>query len=103
MTPKLNCRVEHTDFPSPQESQNEQDNAHCVFDIRGLVHYEFVPHGVTAKVKIYVEVLKRLKRKVISHPADNWKLHHNNVLAHTAFLLTHFMADSKVRTLLQPP
>jgi len=34
------------------------------FDIRGLVHHEFVPHGKTTNAKFYVEVLKRLKRRV---------------------------------------
>ena len=31
------------------------------FDIRGLAHHEFVPHGTTLNAKFYVEVLKRLK------------------------------------------
>ena len=35
--------------------------------------------------------------------ADDWKLYHDNVPAHTAFLVTHFLADSKVTTIPQPP
>nr|QXJ78551.1 putative DD34D transposase [Meitanaphis flavogallis] len=76
------------------------------FDIRGLVHHEFVPHGTTINAKFYVEVLKRLKRRVHRvrlEITDNWKLHHDNASAHTAFHVTQFLAASKVPTIPQPP
>ena len=34
------------------------------FDIRGIVHYEFVPTGQTVNQVYYLEVLKRLREKV---------------------------------------
>ena len=33
-------------------------------DIRGIVHYEFVPSGQTVNQVYYLEVLKRLREKV---------------------------------------
>ena len=33
-------------------------------DIRGIVHYEFVPTGQTVNQVYYLEVLKRLREKV---------------------------------------
>jgi hypothetical protein len=33
-------------------------------DIRGIVHYEFVPTGQTVNQLYYMEVLKRLRAKV---------------------------------------
>nr|QXJ78552.1 putative DD34D transposase [Schlechtendalia chinensis] len=76
------------------------------FDIRGLVQHEFVPHGTIINTKFYVEILKRLKRRVHRvrpEITDNWKLHHDYAPAHTAFLVTQFLADSKVPTIPQPP
>jgi len=34
------------------------------FDIRGIVHYEFVPTGQTVNQVSYLEVLERLHEKV---------------------------------------
>lgn len=34
------------------------------FDIRGVVHHEFVPADQTVNAKFYVEVLKRLRERV---------------------------------------
>ena len=34
------------------------------FDIRGIVHYEFVPNGQTVNQVYYLEVLERLHEKV---------------------------------------
>jgi len=34
------------------------------FDIRGIVHYKFVPTGQTVKQVYYLEVLERLREKV---------------------------------------
>lgn len=76
------------------------------FDIRGLIHHDFVPCGTTVNAKFYVEVLKKLKQRVhCIHPdiADDWKLHHDNAPAHTTFLVIHFPADSKVPTVPHLP
>ena len=43
------------------ESQN---NVAAFFDIRGIVHYEFVPTGQTVNQVYYMEVLERLREKV---------------------------------------
>ena len=75
-------------------------------DIRRLVHFEFVPHSITVHAKFYVEVLKRLKRRVYRvQPdiADNWKLHTDIVSVHTAFLVIRFLTESKVQRPPPPP
>lgn len=76
------------------------------FDIMGLVHHACVPHGVIVNAPFYVEVLKRLKRRVHRvrrDIADDWKLPHDNVPAHTAFLVTRLLSDSNGSTISQPP
>nr|XP_054933844.1 uncharacterized protein LOC126543204 [Dermacentor andersoni] len=75
------------------------------FDKRGVAHKEFVPSGGTVNAAFYKEVLDLLHRAVKrKRPdiADRWKLHHNNVVAHTAFAVTTYLARIEVVTLRQP-
>ncbi|CAK9813190.1 hypothetical protein ANTPLA_LOCUS7740 [Anthophora plagiata] len=60
------------------------------FDHQGVVHKEFVPPGKTVNAQYYVEVLERLRKRVLRvRPAmsNTWKLHHDNAPCHTALLL----------------
>ena len=68
------------------------------FDVRGIVHFEFVPQGQTVNAACYLEVLRRLKRRVARvRPdiKDIFKLHHDNALSHTAFDVTNYLTQSK--------
>jgi hypothetical protein len=47
------------------------------FDIKGTVHFEFIPQGQTVNQTYCVEILKRLREAV--WPTD-WILYHYNVL-----------------------
>lgn len=76
------------------------------FDIRGLVHHEFVQPGTTVNSKFYLEVLRRLKHRVQRVRPDiahNWKLHHDNAPAHSAFIISDYLANAGVPTIPQPP
>ncbi|UYV82119.1 hypothetical protein LAZ67_21000950 [Cordylochernes scorpioides] len=71
------------------------------FDIRGIVHCEFVPQGQTVNSAFYLEVLKRLKRQIArvrTDIKDTVKLHHDNATSHTAFIITNFLARSNTPT-----
>ena len=77
------------------------------FDIRGIVHYEFVPTGQTVNQVYYLEVLERLREKVRrKRPklfADNsWILHHDNAPAHTALSVREFLATKQIAVLEHP-
>jgi len=59
------------------------------FNIRGIVHYEFVPTGQTVNQVYSLEVLERLHEKVRRKRPElfannSWILHHDNAPAHTA-------------------
>jgi hypothetical protein len=59
-------------IPTTQESSHveitNEDNAHhfllTSFDIKGTLHFEFIPQGQTVSQAYYVEILKRLREAV---------------------------------------
>jgi len=78
------------------------------FDIKGIVHKEFVPRGQTVNSRFYCEVLQRLSEKVRRHRPQLWReqtwlLHHDNALAHTAVLTQQFLAANKIPVIPHPP
>jgi hypothetical protein len=40
----------------------------CFLDVRGIIHFEFVPEGTTVNQIFYVELLKRLIDAVTAVP-----------------------------------
>jgi len=77
------------------------------FNIRGIVHYEFVPTGQTVNQVYYLEVLERLHEKVRwKRPElfaiNSWILHHDNAPAYTALSLREFLATKQMTVLEHP-
>ncbi|GFW82211.1 mariner mos1 transposase [Trichonephila clavipes] len=75
------------------------------FDIRGIVHCEFVPQGQTVNSAFYLEVLRRLKCRIARVTADikdTVKLHHDNATSHTAFIITNFLVQSNSPVISHP-
>jgi hypothetical protein len=77
-----------------------QNNVADFFDIREIVHYEFVPNGQV----YYVEVIERLREKVRRKRPEivannSWILYHDKSPAHTAMSLREFLATKQVTVL----
>ena len=76
------------------------------FDIRGIVHYEFVPTGQTVNQVYYLEVLERLREKVRrKRPelfANSWILHQDNASAHMALSVRELLATKQITVLEHP-
>jgi hypothetical protein len=77
------------------------------YDIREIVHYEFVPPGQNVNQAYYLEVLKRLCEKVKRKrhqlfAAKSWILHVDNAPAHTALSVREFLASKQI-TMLEHP
>ncbi|GFW05026.1 uncharacterized protein TNCV_598201 [Trichonephila clavipes] len=76
------------------------------FDMNCAVHSEFVPEGQTVNGTFYVEVLKRLKRRVNRVRPEisaNWKLHHDNAPFHFCFVVPEHLTKNGIVIVSQPP
>uniref|UniRef100_A0A8C4Q4B9 Mos1 transposase HTH domain-containing protein n=1 Tax=Eptatretus burgeri TaxID=7764 RepID=A0A8C4Q4B9_EPTBU len=78
------------------------------FDIKGIVHFEFLPQGETVNQYMYKEILRRLMRSARDKRRDLWEnnawvLHHDNTPAHSALSIRQFLVERNVPTLEQPP
>jgi hypothetical protein len=64
------------------------------FDVKGIVHREFVPPKMTVNSDFYCDVLRRLRENVQRKRPElwrnhNWLLHHDNAPAHTSRTRQH--------------
>jgi len=98
--------------PRPKEVRMSRSNMKVMllvfFDWQGIIHHEFVPCGQTVNKEFYVAVLKRLREAVRRKRPQlwtnlSWVLHHNNVPAHSSFLVRNFLTKNKTTVVPQPP
>jgi histone-lysine N-methyltransferase SETMAR len=78
------------------------------FDIKGIVHNEFVSTGQIVNSGLYCDVLRRLRENVRRrHPElwrqQAWLLHHDNVPSHTSVLTQQFLSKNKMTVISHPP
>ena len=76
------------------------------FYSKGIVYKEFIPPRQTVNAAFYVEVLKRVKTRVVCvrpEIANTWVLHHDNAPSHASLLVREFLAKQTMATLPQPP
>ena len=78
------------------------------FDIKGIVHKEFVAPGWTVNGKFCCDVLRRLRENIRPKLPDKWRdnswaLSHNNAPAHALLIVQQFLASTNTTVILQPP
>lgn len=98
--------------PRTKKSRKSRSNVKTMlivfFDVRGIVHQEFVPPGQTVDGKFYVDVLRRLKARVARVRPElaregRWILHHDNAPAHTSLVVREFLSKNSITVTEHPP
>ena len=97
--------------PRPKKARQVKSNVKTMlifFDIKGLVHFQFVPQGQTVKQLFYLEELERLHDAVQRKRPKLWRsgellLHQDNAPAHTALSLRQFLTKNGITTASHPP
>lgn len=98
--------------PRPKKARQSKSNVKAMlitfFDVKGLVHQEWVPKGQTVNAAFYVEVLRRLCESIRKKRPEMWKekswlLHHDNAPSHTSLLVNQYLAKNQVATIPHPP
>ncbi|UYV75320.1 hypothetical protein LAZ67_12003485 [Cordylochernes scorpioides] len=107
---RQSCAWHTKSSPRPKKARMSKSRIKTIiivfFDIRGIVHCEFVPQGQTVNSAFYLEVLRRLKRRIArvrTDIKDTVKLHHDNATSHTAFIITNFLARSNTPVIPHSP
>jgi hypothetical protein len=75
------------------------------FDIRGVIHFEFVPRGTTANQTFYMEMLKRLIDALRHKQGELWRdypliLHHDIMKAHSSLRVSQFLAGKVISAIV---
>ncbi|VVC41658.1 Transposase, type 1,Winged helix-turn-helix DNA-binding domain, partial [Cinara cedri] len=64
-------------FPRPKKARQVRSNVKTMlivfFDIEGIVHYEFVPHGQTVNQVFYKDVLIRFRERIREKRPEKWR------------------------------
>jgi len=68
--------METADIPTTPESFHvritSEDNVHHFLNIKGIIHFEFIPQGQTVNHAYYVEILKQLHEAVHRKQPELW-------------------------------
>jgi len=98
--------------PRPKKVRQVKSNVKSMiitfFDVKGIVHKEFVPTGQTVNFGFYCDVLRRLRvnvrrRRPKLWREQTWLLHQDNAPPHTSVLTHQFLAKNKMAVIPHPP
>jgi hypothetical protein len=78
------------------------------FDIKGIVHKQFVLAGKIVNSAYHCDVLRRLRENVRRLRRElwrqnNWLLHHDNAPSHASFFIREFLTINNMTVVPRPP
>ena len=107
-TKRQRCQWKSPTSPRPKKARQSKSKVEVMlitfFDVRSIVHSEFLPQGQTINQQVYKEILRLLLRSVREKRRElwqdkSWLLHHDNAPAHNG----QFLAEKNIAVLEQPP
>jgi hypothetical protein len=104
--------ISEAKFHTYTEPQNKKDaagpefnkeHARFLFDMKGIIHHEFVPPNTKINSNSYSDVLRCLRENVRQKRHNHiWLLHHNNMPTHTSLKTTEFMTNNNMVIIPRP-
>jgi hypothetical protein len=77
------------------------------FDIKGIVHFEFISQDQIVNQAYHVEIMNRfgtaVRRKRPGVYPNDWILRHDNAPAHKALSVKQFLAQKSITEMEHPP
>ena len=111
-TKKQSCQWQHASSSRPKKA-SERKSTHKplmipFFDSTGMIYMHWVPTGQTVNKEYYVEVLrefrKRFRRKRPSFfKSGQWHFHWDKQPVHNSILVTDYLTNMGIKTVLHPP
>ncbi len=101
--------MEKSEWTSSKKSTNERiTNVKFMlitfFDVRGIIHHEFVEPGTTLNAPYYKTVLQKVKKTVKKRSSDHhWFLHHDNAPLHCFLIVQQNLTKKAVTAIPHPP
>jgi hypothetical protein len=70
------------------------------FDIKGIVHFEFIPQGQRVNQAYYKEIMNRVREALLRKGPElwpnDWIPHHDNATAHKALSVKQSLAQKRL-------
>jgi hypothetical protein len=98
--------------PRPKKSRLGKSDVKSMpiifFNIKGIVHKEFILAGQPVNSEYYCDVLRRLHENVQSFRPELWRqknclLQHDNAPSHTSFSTREFLTRNNMTAIPYPP
>ena len=99
----------HKRFKEGRESLRDDERCgRTFFDSMGIIYIQWVPTGITVNKEYYIEVLwefrKRFRRKRPElFESGQWHFHQDNAPVHNSILVTDYLTQMGIKTILHPP
>jgi hypothetical protein len=100
--------VWHKQFKECRMSKSQMKTMlNTFFDIKGIVHFEFIPLGQTVGQTCYMQILKRLHESVNRERpelwSNDWIIHYDNAPAHKALSVKQVLTQKSIIEMEHPP
>ena len=102
-TQRQNCNLRNGRVLGLQDPKKQIEGDADLFDQEGIVHWQFVPPGMTVNADFYCDVLRRLRENVQRKRPQKLIIQHDNVPAHRSFKVSQFLAKNNTTVIPHPP
>ena len=111
-TKRQSCQWKSLTLLRPKKARQSKSKVKVMlitfFDVRGMVHSEFLPQGQTINQQVYKEILRRLLHSVHEKRRElwqdkSWLFHHDSAPADNALSIRQFLAEKNIAVLEEPP